>query len=261
MESTTLGSVLLAGLILKLGVVGIVRLLLPMKISLPYIYPIITSMVLRGIIYTSLSVLRQVDLKRIVAYASIGHMRMIALCILWHTHHSYVGGLSIALSHGIVSPGLFLITGLLSDKLATRVISHLRGLSDQMRTTIFRFTILILANCRIPGTISFLPEFYILSGLATYRIVIPMLCTTRVALSATYSIWVLSRISLGVPVFTSSHLRDISRHTAILLFTCGEISVSLGVISTLIINRVNLSYMSTLYVRITILHINLPKNK
>lgn len=197
-EAPTAGSVLLAGILLKLGTYGFLRFSIPMfpEASI-YFTPLIYTMSVIAIIYTSLITLRQIDLKKIIAYASVGHMNFVTLGIFSLNIQGIEGSLLVMLSHGVVSSALFLCVGILYDRYKTRIMKYYRGLTLVMPLFSIIFLCFTLANMSVPGTSSFVGEFLILNGIFQVNIITTILASSGIILGAAYSIWLYNRIAFG----------------------------------------------------------------
>jgi proton-translocating NADH-quinone oxidoreductase chain M len=197
-EAPTSGSVILAGLLLKLGTYGILRLSLPIFGAANYFFtPIVYSIATLGIIYTSFTAIRQTDLKRAIAYSSIAHMNLVMIGLFSYNIISLEGSLLQSLSHGFVSSALFLCIGILYDRYHTRMIKYYGGLTHIMPLTMVILLFFIMANIGLPGTSSFIGEFLILGGLYKTNIIIVILGATGMILGGAYSLWLFNRISYG----------------------------------------------------------------
>jgi len=197
-EAPTSGSVILAGLLLKLGTYGILRLSLPIFGSANYFFtPVVYSIATLGVIYTSFTAIRQTDLKRAIAYSSIAHMNLVMMGLFSYNIVSLEGSLLQSLSHGFVSSALFLCIGILYDRYHTRMIKYYGGLTHLMPLTMLILLFFIMANIGLPGTSSFIGEFLILGGLYKTNIIIAILGATGMILGGTYSLWLFNRISYG----------------------------------------------------------------
>ena len=197
-EAPTSGSVILAGLLLKLGTYGILRLSLPIFGDANYFFaPIVYSIATLGIIYTSFTAIRQTDLKKAIAYSSIAHMNLVMIGLFSYSIISLEGSLLQSLSHGFVSSALFLCIGILYDRYHTRMIKYYGGLTHIMPLTMVILLFFIMANIGLPGTSSFIGEFLILGGLYKTNIIIVILGATGMILGGAYSLWLFNRISYG----------------------------------------------------------------
>jgi proton-translocating NADH-quinone oxidoreductase chain M len=198
-EAPTAGSVLLAGILLKLGTYGFLRFSIPMFPEATIFFtPLIYTMSVIAIIYTSLITLRQIDLKKIIAYASVGHMNFVTLGIFSLNIQGIEGSLLVMLSHGIVSSALFLCVGILYDRYKTRIMKYYRGLTLVMPLFSITFLFFTLANMSVPGTSSFVGEFLILNGIFQVNVITTLLASTGIILGAAYSIWLYNRIAFGM---------------------------------------------------------------
>lgn len=197
-EAPTVGSVLLAGILLKLGSYGLLRFSLPLfPIATIYFTPLICTMAVIAVIYTSLTAIRQTDMKRVIAYASVAHMNLILLGMFSLTIEGIEGSILQMLSHGLVSSGLFLCIGALYDRYHSRLISYYSGLVQHMPLFSSIFLIYTLANIALPGTSSFVGEFLILIGVFSYNTLFAFLGATSMVFGGAYSLWLYNRIIFG----------------------------------------------------------------
>jgi NADH-quinone oxidoreductase subunit M len=187
-EAPTAGSVILAGLLLKLGTYGFIRFLIPLfPDACSFFSPLVHTICLMGIIYTSLTTIRQIDLKKIIAYSSVGHMNYVILGLFTTNFEGVVGSIYLMLSHGIVSSALFICVGIVYDRYKTRNIFHLRGLVQYMPIYAIFVLFFTLANVSFPGTSSFVGEFLILIGIAENNMFATLLATFSIIFSMVYS--------------------------------------------------------------------------
>jgi proton-translocating NADH-quinone oxidoreductase chain M len=197
-EAPTAGSVVLAGILLKLGSYGFLRFSLPLfpEASL-YFTPFIFALSILGVIYPSLTAIRQTDLKRIIAYTSVAHMNLVMIGLFSFNVLGLEGAILQSLSHGFVSSALFLIIGVVYDRHHTRMVKYYSGLVQTMPLFTIIFLIFTMANIALPGTSSFVGEFLILSGAFKVSTTATFFGATGMILGGGYSLWLFNRISYG----------------------------------------------------------------
>jgi len=207
-EAPTAGSVILAGVLLKMGGYGFLRFSLPMfpEASI-YFAPLVYGLSIVAIIYTSFVALAQEDMKKLIAYSSVAHMGYVTLGIFAATHQikekavlgeqAVQGAIFQMLSHGIVSAALFLIVGVVYDRAHTRLIARYGGLVERMPRYAFVFMIMMLASVGLPGTSGFVGEFLVLLGAFQANVWVAVLASTGVVLGCTYMLWLYRRVIFG----------------------------------------------------------------
>lgn len=197
-EAPTIGSVLLAALLLKLGTYGLIRFCLPLfPLATVYYTPLIYTFGICGIIYTCLTAIRQIDLKKIIAYSSVGHMNCVLIGIVTLRTESLEGSIYQMLSHGIVSGALFLCVGVIYDRHGTRFIKYYGGLTNISPLLSTIFLTFSMANISFPGTSSFVGEFLILAGIFKESSWVAFFTMLSMVLGAVYTLWVYNRIFFG----------------------------------------------------------------
>ena len=197
-EAPTTGSVLLAGIILKLGIYAVVRFLISLlPITSSYFSPFILVLSLISLIFASLTTLRQTDCKKILAYSSIAHMNTVILGFFSLNIEGISGGIILMISHGIISSALFFLIGILYDRYGTRNIKYYSSISQRMPCFAFLMVYFTLANISLPGTSNFIGELIILIGLIKEIIFVGILCTFILGINGAASIWLLNRILFG----------------------------------------------------------------
>jgi len=197
-EAPTVGSVLLAGILLKLGVYGFLRfnLILFPEASL-YFAPFVYLLSLIGIISASFNAIRQTDLKRIIAYSSIAHMNLVTLGIFSFNIIGLQGCILQSVSHGFVSGAMFLLIGILYERYHSRSIFYYGGLIHVMPIYSTFFLLFTMANISLPGTSNFIGEFLLLLGIFKNSGFCAIISTLSVVLCGAYSLWVYNRIIYG----------------------------------------------------------------
>jgi len=197
-EASTSGSIILAALLLKLGLYGILRFLIPIcpDINL-YFLPLSWTIILISLLYVSLTTLRQVDLKRIIAYSSITHMNFATLGLLLYNYQTIQGTIIIIISHGFVSIALFAIIGILYERTHTRLINYFGGLIILIPLYSFFLIFFSIANFGLPLTFNFIGEFLIIIGLINQSFFLLFLSSISLFFSIVYSMWFINRILFG----------------------------------------------------------------
>nr|QYC61832.1 NADH dehydrogenase subunit 4 [Paralia sulcata] len=197
-EAPTAGSVILAGVLLKLGTYGFIRFSFPLfSEACFYFSPLVYSISAIGVIYTSFTAIRQTDFKRIIAYTSVAHMNLVLIGMFSFNNIGLEGAILQSLSHGFVASALFVIIGVVYDRYHTRTVKYYGGLVHVMPIYIFIFLIFTMANIGLPGTGSFIGEFLILTGSYKVNTIITFIGATGMILGGCYSLWLFNRIAYG----------------------------------------------------------------
>ena len=197
-EAPTAGSVILAGILLKLGTYGFIRFSLALFPQASFFFtPLVYTISVIGIIYTSFTAIRQTDFKRIIAYTSIAHMNLVMLGIFSFNNIGIEGAIFQSLSHGFVASALFLVIGVVYDRYRTRLVKYYGGLASMMPFYIFTFLFFTMANIGFPGTSSFVGEFLILAGSFKVNTIVTFLGATGMVFGGAYSLWLFNRIAYG----------------------------------------------------------------
>jgi NADH-quinone oxidoreductase subunit M len=197
-EAPTAGSVILAGVLLKMGGYGFLRFSLPMFPDASAVFaPLVYTLSVVAIIYTSLVALAQDDMKKLIAYSSVAHMGFVTIGIFTVTSEGLQGAMIQMLSHGIVSAALFLCVGVVYDRLHTREIARYGGLVHNMPKYAAVFMVFMLASVGLPGTSGFVGEFLSLIGAFQVNTWVAFLATSGIVLGATYMLYLYRRVIFG----------------------------------------------------------------
>ncbi len=197
-QAPTAGSVILAGVLLKLGGYGFIRFSLPMfpEASAQLVW-LVFALSLIAIVYTSLVALVQRDMKKLIAYSSVAHMAFVTIGLFAFNRQGIEGGIIVMLSHGLVSAALFLCVGVVYDRLHTREIDRYGGLSNNMPAFALLFLLFTMASVGLPGTSGFVGEFLALIGAYEANSLVAAVATTGIILGAAYMLWLYWRVAYG----------------------------------------------------------------
>ncbi len=197
-EAPTAGSVILAGVLLKMGAYGFARFSIPMlPDASAYFAPFIFTLSVVAVIYTSLVALAQEDMKKLIAYSSVAHMGVVTIGLFTFNEEGIQGGLFMMLSHGVVSAALFLIVGVIYDRIHTREIARYGGLADRMPCYAFAFMLFAMASVGLPGTAGFVGEFLVIVGAFKVNFWLAMLGGAGMILGAAYTLYLYRRVMFG----------------------------------------------------------------
>lgn len=240
-EAPTVGSTLLAGILLKLGVYGFIRYNLTLFFDASvYFSPIVYFLAIVGVLYASLAALRQTDLKRIIAYSSIAHMNLVVLGIFSFNIPGLEGAIIQSLSHGFVSGGMFLIIGILYARYHTRFLHYYGGIVHFMPIFSGLFLIFTMANIALPGTSSFIGEFLLLLGIYKENTLAAVLSALGVILSGAYSLWLYNRVVFGNIKLNYTRLySDINLREFIVIFSLLVFLFMLGISPNIFLRRIH----------------------
>ena len=197
-EAPTAGSVILAGVLLKLGGYGLIRFSLAMfPVASADFAPFVFALSAIAIVYTSLVAMMQTDVKKLIAYSSVAHMGYVTMGIFAANAQGVQGAIFQMLSHGLISGALFLCVGVIYDRMHTREISAYGGLVNNMPNYAVAFMLFTMANVGLPGTSGFVGEFMVLIGVFQVSTWTAMFATLGVILSAAYALWLYRRVVFG----------------------------------------------------------------
>jgi len=245
-EAPTVGSVLLAGILLKLGVYGFLRFSLSLfpEASL-YFSPLVYLLSVLGVIYASLSAIRQTDLKRIIAYSSVAHMNLVTLGIFSFNTIGIEGSILQSISHGFVSGAMFLLIGVLYDRYHSRFLYYYGGLVHMMPVYSVFLLIFTMANIALPGTSSFVGEFLLLTGIYKTNVLSCIVGALGVILCGAYSLWLYNRIIFGNLKTTSISLfKDIDYREFLILLPLLILVIFMGIYPSFFSEYIHLSVCS-----------------
>jgi len=207
-EAPTAGSVILAGVLLKFGGYGFLRFSLPMFPEATFMFtPLIYTLSIIAVIYTSLVALAQEDMKKLIAYSSVAHMGFVTIGTFTLTVQGVEGAIYQMLSHGVVSAALFLVVGVVYDRIHSREISKYGGLVERMPVYALTFMLFMLASVGLPGTGGFVGEFLVLVGAFKANTWVAAFAATGVILGAAYMLYLYRRVIFGT--LTQDHLKSI----------------------------------------------------
>jgi len=231
-EAPTAGSVILAGVLLKMGTYGLVRFAFPLfPQAAVYFAPALGVLAVIGIIYGALVAMVQPDMKKLVAYSSVSHLGFVVLGITALNMQGVQGAVYQMLNHGISTGGLFLIVGMLSDRRHTRLIAEYGGLKNVMPRLVAAFLIVTLSSIGLPGLNGFVGEFLILLGAFRTDPKLTAFAATGVILSATYMLWMFQRVNYG-PVTNdkNANLPDLQTREWAVIVPIIAVSIVMGVV-------------------------------
>lgn len=266
-EAPTVGSVILASLLLKLGGYGIVRFLFLFEEARFYYQPYVITLCVISILFSSIIAVCQLDIKKIIAYSSIAHINFALLGYFSNTIYGIIGGLILIISHGLVSGALFLLVGIIYDRHHTRLIYYYGGLVQAMpifSTILFLF---IISNFSFPGTSNFIGEFLVLVGLGVSgQKLLLLVVGVSIFLTLVYSIFFFNRVIFGnIKLQFIKTFSDISRREFFLLLPLLVLNIVFGlapnlVISTTYIAVKNLVYLNSMSSHYEIINLEIEEN-
>lgn len=248
-DSVLSGSILLAATILKLATYGYLRVLINfLPDATHYFSPLVQTICIISIIYSSFSTIVQQDTKRLIAYSSIAHMGVVVLGLFSNTVQGIEGAILLSIAHGFVSPALFIcVGGILYDRTHTRIIRNMRGLVTYMPVFTILFFMFTLANTGIPLSLNWLGEVMALMGVWNINPLTAVIGASGIVLSACYSLFLYNRLSYGSYHPLLQPLKDIDRREFFLLLSLLVPTFLLGIFPNVILDTLHMSVSSLLY--------------
>ena len=250
-ESPVSGSIILAGIVLKLSLYGIIRLILPLLAKayinstfLIYMIGVIT------IVYASMSTIRTVDIKELIAYSSVSHAAVYLMGVISNTIQGIEGAITLGLAHGFVSSGLFICAGgVLYDRSFTRLITYYRGIAQIMPIFSVIFFILCLGNCGVPLTLNFIGEFLSLYGAFQRLPLMGALASSSIIFSAAYTIYTFNRIALAgsYSKFFIVNIPDLNKREFYILLALVSFTIALGLYAPPVLDGLHYSVTTLIY--------------
>jgi len=239
-EAPTAGSVILAGVMLKMGTYGLVRFAFPLfPEAAQFFAPWLALLAVIGIVYGALVAMVQPDMKKLVAYSSVSHLGFVVLGIAAMNTQGVSGAVYQMLSHGVSTGGLFLIVGMLSDRRHTRQIAEYGGLKKVTPRLVAAFLLVTLASIGLPGLSGFVGEFLILLGAFRWDPRFAAFAATGVILSATYMLWMFQRVNYG-PVTNEKNasLVDLQPREWLVIVPIIAVAILMGVVPNLFLRPI-----------------------
>ncbi len=242
-EAPTAGSIILAGVLLKMGTYGLLRFAFPLfPAAALYFAPYIAVLAVIGIIYGALVAMVQPDMKKLVAYSSVSHLGFVVLGLCAMNVQGVQGSVYQMLAHGVSTGGLFMMVGMLSDRRHTRLISEYGGLKAITPRLVTAFLIITLASIALPATNGFIGEFLILLGTFRWDARLASFATIGVILSAVYMLWMFQRVNYG-PVTNAKNraLPDLNTREWAMVVPIVAMAIFMGVVPNLFLHPMEAS--------------------
>ena len=239
-QAPTAGSVILAGVLLKIGGYGFLRFSLPMlPAASHYFAPLVFTLSVIAIIYTSLVALVQKDIKKLIAYSSVAHMGFVTIGLFTFNQQGVSGAVMQMLSHGLISAALFICVGVIYDRLHTREIARYGGLVEVMPKYAALFLLFTMASSGLPATSGFVGEFLVIMGAFKASNITAVLAATGMVLGAAYSLWLYKRLAFGALTKNDlKKMKDVNFHEMLMLAVLAILVMMVGIYPSLISDAV-----------------------
>ena len=248
-EAPTAGSVILAGVLLKMGGYGFIRFSLGMlPEASEYFSPLVMTLSIVAVVYTSIVALAQTDIKKLIAYSSVAHMGLVTIGIFIVNSQGLEGAMIQMISHGVVSGALFLCVGVIYDRMHTRDINFYGGLVNRMPIYATVFMIFMLGSVGLPGTSGFIGEFLVIVGAFKYSSIVVIGSATGIVLSAVYMLYLYKRIIFGeMSNEKLSEILDLNNREKITLIPLAIAVIFIGIFPNIFIEPMRLPLESIIF--------------